>query len=115
MEPRPAHQVTRIPSGVRHPSNLHLCVNCRKPRVHPVWIEPLAGGCARAELRCPDCETRVLDVFNAGETLVLEEIQLEGMRRIQRALDRFAETDMSAWVDRFCDGLSEGTLGPSDF
>ncbi len=110
----PARRSSVLQLG-RADTDLHICPECRSELVHPTQWAPVDLNRWRVELRCPDCEYRVIDVY---EQSVLDrfDVLLDGATQsLLDDLARLERCNMEEELDRLVDALAQDSLLPEDF
>jgi hypothetical protein len=98
-----------------HVRQIELCVKCGGDRVHPTdWneVEELRWQLA---LRCPDCEWRAVETYDAAEVERYDDVLNDATDRLIEELDRVTRENMSDAVDRFRSALENDGIMPFDF
>ena len=98
-----------------HVRQIELCGKCGGDRVHPTdWneVEELRWQLA---LRCPDCEWRTLETYDAAEVERYDDVLNDATDRLIEELDRVTRENMSDTVDRFRSALENDGIMPFDF
>lgn len=99
----------------RTETDLHVCPECQSQLVHPIQWAPVDLSRWRVELRCPDCEYRVIDIY---EQRVLDRFDVLLDDATQSLLDdlaRLERCNMEEELDRMVDALAHDRLLPEDF
>jgi hypothetical protein len=94
---------------------IELCVECGGDRVHPTdWneVEELRWQLA---LRCPDCEWRTVETYDAAEVERYDDVLNDATDRLIEELDRVTRENMTDAVDRFRSALESDGIMPFDF
>ncbi|MDX6496378.1 MAG: hypothetical protein QOE17_2364 [Gaiellales bacterium] len=108
--------VHEIEAGAElHVRQIELCTKCGGDRVHPTdWneVEELRWQLA---LRCPDCEWRTLEIYDAAEVERYDDVLNDATDRLIEELDRVTRENMSDAVDRFRSALENDGIMPFDF
>jgi hypothetical protein len=94
---------------------IELCGECGGDRVHPTdWneVEELRWQLA---LRCPDCEWRTLETYDAAEVERYDDVLNDATDRLIEELDRVTRENMNEAVDRFRSALESDGIMPFDF
>jgi DNA-directed RNA polymerase subunit RPC12/RpoP len=108
--------VHEIEAGAElHVRQIELCMKCGGDRVHPTdWneVEELRWQLA---LRCPDCEWRTLETYDAAEVERYDDVLNDATDRLIEELDRVTRENMSDTVDRFRSALENDGIMPFDF
>lgn len=101
--------------GHRERGLLEDCPCCSSRLVYPIdWVEVSNGGW-ELELRCPNCEWRVRDVFDQDEVEQFDEALNVATDRVIDALERAARENMTADIERFVAALAADHIVPFDF
>jgi hypothetical protein len=94
---------------------IELCIECGGDRVHPTdWneVEELRWQLA---LRCPDCEWRTVETYDAAEVERYDDVLNDATDRLIEELDRVTRENMTDAVDRFRSALESDGIMPFDF
>jgi Zn finger protein HypA/HybF involved in hydrogenase expression len=108
--------VHEIEAGAElHVRQIELCCKCGSDRVHPTdWneVEELRWQLA---LRCPDCEWRHVETYDAAEVERYDDVLNDATDRLIEELDRVTRENMSDAIDRFRSALENDGIMPFDF
>jgi hypothetical protein len=108
--------VHEIEAGAElHVRQIELCTRCGGDRVHPTdWneVEELRWQLA---LRCPDCEYRHVETYDAAEVERYDDVLNDATDRLIEELDRVTRENMSDAIDRFRSALENDGIMPFDF
>jgi hypothetical protein len=94
---------------------IELCGSCGGDRVHPVDWDEVAEMRWQLSLRCPDCEWRHLDTYDAEEVERFDDVLNDATDRLIEELDRVTRENMNEAVDRFRSALENDDIVPFDF
>jgi hypothetical protein len=97
------------------PARLHMCPECSSELVYPVAWEEAAQSCWEVSLRCPNCEWRLIGVFEEDAIALFDETLDHGTEALVEDLRQLARANMEADVDRFIAALDADYLLPEDF
>ena len=114
-EPVPSEMYDDAAEPTLHVRKIELCPSCQGDRVHPTdWteVEELRWQLA---LRCPDCEWRHTDTFDAHEVERFDDVLNDATDRLIEELDRVTRENMNEAVDRFRSALESDGIMPFDF
>jgi hypothetical protein len=95
--------------------NLEECPCCSSTLVYPIDWREAPGGRWELELRCPNCEWRVRDVFGQEQVELFDENLNVATDRVIDALETAARENMSADIERFVAALEADHIVPFDF
>lgn len=128
QDPHDKHAVRRIvlPSGrtieVIHSNELanerrelHICPSCESGLVQPLHWNEAADGQWDLALECPNCGWAETGRFSRLQVERLEDHLDEGLTDMIADLQRLAQANMSAEIDRFVAALDAGLILPEDF
>jgi Zn finger protein HypA/HybF involved in hydrogenase expression len=108
--------VHEIEAGAElHVRQIELCTKCGSDRVHPTdWneVEELRWQLA---LRCPDCEYRNVETYDAAEVERYDDVLNDATDRLIEELDRVTRENMSDTIDRLRSALENDGIMPFDF
>jgi DNA-directed RNA polymerase subunit RPC12/RpoP len=108
--------VHEIEAGAElHVRQIELCTRCGGDQVHPTdWneVEELRWQLA---LRCPDCEYRHVETYDAAEVERYDDVLNDATDRLIEELDRVTRENMSDAIDRFRSALESDGIMPFDF
>ena len=95
--------------------SLEECPCCAGTFVYPVDWREAPNGRWELELRCPNCEWRVRDVFAQEQVELFDETLNVATDRVIDALETAARENMSADIERFVAALQADHIVPFDF
>jgi hypothetical protein len=95
--------------------SLEVCPCCTSTLVYPIDWREAAGGRWELELRCPNCEWRVRDVFGQDQVEQFDEMLNVATDRVIDALETATRENMTADIERFVAALNADHIVPFDF
>ena len=98
-----------------HVRRLELCGGCGGERVHPTEWNEVEEMRWQLALRCPDCEWRHTDTYDAHEVERFDDVLNDATDRLIEELDRVTRENMNEAVDRFRSALESDGIMPFDF
>jgi hypothetical protein len=98
-----------------HTSELHVCLNCESPFVHPVEWEPAGPASWSVLLRCPNCEVHRLGVFPQTDLDAFDAHLDADDALLREAYEQVVRDNMQADADRLAHALAAGAILPEDF
>jgi hypothetical protein len=98
-----------------HVRRLELCGGCAGERVHPTEWHEVEDMRWQLALRCPDCEWRHTDTYDAHEVERFDDVLNDETDRLIEELDRVTRENMNEAVDRFRSALESDGIVPFDF
>ncbi|HET7380119.1 MAG TPA: hypothetical protein VFJ24_08775 [Gaiellales bacterium] len=108
--------VQEIEAGAElHVRQIELCGGCGGDRVHPVEWDEVEEMRWQLALRCPDCEWRHTDTYDALEVERFDDVLNDATDRLIEELDRVTRENMNEAVDRFRIALEQDGILPFDF
>src|SRR5215212_7232999 len=96
-----------------HVRRLELCGGCGGERVHPTEWNEVEEMRWQLALRCPDCEWRHTDTYDAHEVERFDDVLNDATDRLIEELDRVTRENMNEAVDRFRSAYSMISRVPS--
>ena len=94
---------------------IELCAGCGSERVHPTEWNEIEEMRWQLELRCPDCEWRHTDTYDAHEVERFDDVLNDATDRLIEELDRITRENMNEAADRFRSALESDGIMPFDF
>jgi hypothetical protein len=94
---------------------IELCSDCGGDRVHPTEWNEVEEMRWQLALRCPDCEWRHTDTYEAHEVERFDDVLNDATDRIIEELDRVTRENMNEAADRFRAALDSDGITPFDF
>ncbi len=95
--------------------DLEVCPCCESKLVYPIDWREAADGRWELELRCPNCEWHVRDVFEQDQVERFDEVLNVATDQVIDALERAARDNMRDEIERFVAALDAGHILPFDF
>ena len=112
----PSADLRDIEAGAElHVRRLELCGGCGGERVHPTEWNEVEEMRWQLALRCPDCEWRHTDTYDAHEVERFDDVLNDATDRLIEELDRVTRENMNEAVDRFRSALESDGIMPFDF
>jgi hypothetical protein len=103
------------PPAPKTQRQMHVCITCAGPYVQPVDWREAEGNSWQVELRCPDCETTVSDVFTQREIDDYDRVLDEGAQALAADLRRLTRENMEHEAGELAAALSADVILPEDF
>jgi len=94
---------------------LHVCANCECDLVQPTSWNDTGDGRWDLMLECPNCGASESGIFTRLQVERLEDHLDEGLTAMIADLQRLAQANMSADIDRFIAAMDAGLILPEDF
>jgi hypothetical protein len=94
---------------------LEVCGGCGGDRVHPTEWDEVEEMRWQLALRCPDCEWRHSDTYEAHEVERFDDVLNDATDRMIEELDRVTRENMNEAADRFRAALDSDGIMPFDF
>jgi hypothetical protein len=94
---------------------LEACRCCTSTLVYPIDWREASNGRWELELRCPNCEWRVRDVFTQEQVERFDETLNVATDRVIDALETATRENMTADIERFVAALEADHIVPFDF
>ncbi len=94
---------------------LEVCRCCTSTLVYPIDWREAPNGRWELELRCPNCEWRVRDVFTQEQVERFDETLNVATDRVIDALETALRENMTADIERFVAALQADHIVPFDF
>jgi hypothetical protein len=101
-------------SGLRV-RRIEVCGGCGGDRVHPTEWDEVEEMRWQLALRCPDCEWRHSDTYEAHEVERFDDVLNDATDRMIEELDRITRENMNEAADRFRAALDSDGIMPFDF
>jgi len=95
--------------------DLEECPCCAGKLVYPVDWREAPHGFWELELRCPNCEWRVRDMFAQDQVEQFDETLNVATDQVIEALEKVSRENMSADIERFVAALEADHIVPFDF
>jgi hypothetical protein len=95
--------------------DLHVCLDCSSPLVHPVEWEQVGEDRWRVLLRCPNCEIHREGVFTQRTVEDFDEELERGSDAVARDYGRLMRANMGDEIERFAAALDADAILPEDF
>jgi hypothetical protein len=95
--------------------DLHMCGSCSSQLVYPLEWEEAGPRHWEVTLRCPECETVTVGVFDQETVERFDEVLDEGTDALVSDLKHIMQTNMEDEVGRFVRALEAGHIVPEDF
>ena len=95
--------------------NLEQCRCCSSRLVYPVDWREGPHGRWELELRCPNCEWGVRDLYPQDAVEQFDEILNQATDDVIEALQQMARDNMAEEIERFVAALAEDHILPMDF
>ena len=106
------HGPTELPVA---DGDLHVCEACGSRLVYPLEWEEAGPRHWEVTLRCPDCETIGIGVFDQETVERFDEVLDEGTDALVADLKHIMQANMEDEVGRFVRALEAGHIVPEDF
>ena len=94
---------------------LHVCLDCHSPLVHPVEWEEAGPESWRVLLECPNCTIIREGVFTQDTVERFDEELDRGADALARDYRRLMRANMVEEIDRFAAALEADAILPEDF
>jgi hypothetical protein len=111
MTPKP-HNRSQALTKLRE---MHVCIACQGPHVQPVEWREAPGSSWEVELRCPECENRVHDVYTQREIDEYDRHLDEGCQALVADLRHLTQENMEIEARHFAAALAADLILPEDF
>jgi hypothetical protein len=110
MNNRPPH-----PHAPATQREMHVCTACAGTYVQPIDWHESAGNSWEVELRCPECETVIHDVFTQREIDEYDSLLDEGTQELVADLRRLTRENMEREAGELAAALAADVILPEDF
>jgi hypothetical protein len=98
-----------------HRHSLALCPRCGSRLVQPQGWKEIGNGMLMLQLRCPECQIRMVGSYEAKHVASFDEHLVRARRRLEAEYLKLVRANMRELAERFARAFELDLIGPDDF